>query len=269
MRLFERSPDDILHEAKTLHDPVATIALMSGGGDSSAMLKRCRGQVDYAVYIDTGTALPGVEQHAIAVCDQLGVELRIYRTPMTEYDTMVLDHGFPGKAQHGVAYVRLKERRVEDVKRDAKMRHHRSSRVLLVSGARADESTRRMGTTKAIHRTPTRSQVWVNPLIDWSNRKTKAYRDGWYKPSDVQLLTHRSGECNCGAFASEGEREMLADLFPEWFERIAWLEQGAKKNGLRFHTWGGTPGDAVPEFRPMCVGCEGQTAIDVGEPSAK
>ena len=37
--------------------------------------------------------------------------------------------------------------------------------------------------------------------------------------SDVAALMHRSGECNCGSYANPDEREMLASLWPRWFER--------------------------------------------------
>jgi 3'-phosphoadenosine 5'-phosphosulfate sulfotransferase (PAPS reductase)/FAD synthetase len=254
-RLFERDPDDIVHRAKTEHDPVATFALVSGGGDSSAMLYRCREHIDAAIYIDTGTALPGVEEHAVAVCEQLGVPLRIYRTPPSEYEAMVMHHGFPGKAQHGRAYIRLKERQIEKVRNDAKRGHKRSRRVLLLSGARAEESIRRMGTTVDVRKVKGKAVVWANPLIDWSNDAARMYRDGWYTPSDVQLLTHRSGECNCGAFADDGERKMLAGLSPEWWERIGALEVRAERAGVTWCRWGETPGDAIAEDLPMCASC--------------
>lgn len=148
-------------------------------------------------------------------------------------------HGFPGKGQHGVAYTTLKERRIEERLRLAKKGHPRSANVLFLSGVRRDESGRRANR-------PPMSEKWsakfVNPLIDWTNGQMTLARERYGIPqSDVAALLHRSGECNCGAFAdAEQERAMLKSLWPDWFATVIEpLEEEAERRGIRWCRWGG------------------------------
>jgi hypothetical protein len=101
--------------------------------------------------------------------------------------------------------------------------------------------------------------VFVNPLIDWTDAQMRAYRVEHALPeSDVAALIHRSGECNCGAFAAPGEREMLRSLWPDWFERtIASLEREAEAAGIPACRWGERPADvSAGDAGPMCSSCE-------------
>jgi hypothetical protein len=89
------------------------------------------------------------------------------------------------------------------------------------------------------------NQVWVNPLRDWSNAEMAEYRREHELPiSDVTALTHRSGECNCMAFASKGEPEFVAAMYPDWFaENIEPLQAAARERGLERCDWGWGAGD--------------------------
>jgi 3'-phosphoadenosine 5'-phosphosulfate sulfotransferase (PAPS reductase)/FAD synthetase len=247
-------PDELVERAKREHPPVAAFCLFSGGNDSAVLAHRMRGQYDALVFIDTGTALPGVRDHAQRVADWLGEELIIYDAG-DAFEQIVLHKpgiGFPGPAQHRIAYARLKDRSVEALVRAHK--RERMDRVLLLTGVRRAESQRRMGDRKPLARRF--AQVWANPLTDWTNAETAAYRREHGLPeSDVAALIHRSGECNCGCFAAPGEREMLADLFPEWWARIEDLERRAEAAGKRYCRWGGRPGPAT-DAGPLCSDCE-------------
>jgi hypothetical protein len=87
-----------------------------------------------------------------------------------------------------------------------------------------------------------------------------AYRIKHQLPqSDVAALMHRSGECNCGAFAYPGEREDLRTFYPEWFEKnIATLEREAEALGIPACRWGA--GGALPNegesAGPLCSDCQ-------------
>ena len=83
--------------------------------------------------------------------------------------------------------------------------------------------------------------MFVCPLIDWTGEDVRAYRAEYAIPeSAAAALLHRSGECNCGAFAATGERAMLKALYPEWWAKtIAPLEAQAQAAGIRWCRWGG------------------------------
>lgn len=121
----------------------------------------------------------------------------------------------------------------------SKQGHPRSARVLFLSGIRRAESRRRAG-RPAVDR-PGGSMVFACPLIDWTGVNMRRYRTDHQIPeSPAAALLHRSGECNCGAFAEKGEREMLQALYPRWWRStIVPLETQAQAAGIRWCRWGG------------------------------
>lgn len=243
----------LLIDAIVEHEPRKVFALVSGGNDSTVLaswVKRTIGhRLDAAVFIDTGTALPGVREFVEAFCANRYLPLLVYEAG-DEYARMVREHGFPGPASHRFAYVRLKERQIDALVRDHK--EAARDRIMLLTGVRRAESVRRMGTTQPVRRDG--AQVWVAPLIDWTDGDMRTYRlENGLEQSDVAALTHRSGECNCGAYAAPGEREELRSLWPEWFEaNIAPLERAV---GSR---WGDKPSEQPQSVGPLCSTCEFQ-----------
>lgn len=272
-------PDALVAEARARWSPIASYCLFSGGNDSAVTAHRCREHYDTLVWIDTGTAVPGVAEFIEQFATWIDKPLRVVSTAGA-FELLVLggrDHkedewagmGFPGPAQHGRAYNRLKERGIEQVLREAKAGQPRRSRVLFLTGVRRAESARRKK-RKPLNKK--RGQVYCNPLIDWTNGMMRAYREEHQLPeSEVAALLHRSGECNCGAFAVAGEeRGMLQSLWPEWWaSRIGWLEAQAEAQGLRYCRWGGydlegnragADGDE-PEPGILCTDCPQQLAL--------
>lgn len=254
-------PDGLVAQAKRDYRPVATFCLFSGGNDSAVVAHRLRGHYDALVFIDTGTAVPGVVEHCRRFADWLGERLLVYPAPDGAFERLVLDQGrgFPGPGVHNVAYNRLKDVAVEALVRDHKRRRS-SELVLLLTGMRRDESKRRMGHRPALRRV--KSEVWANPITDWTAGDMAAYRRDHALPeSDVAALLHRSGECNCGAFADPGERRLLEQLWPEWFDQtIGSLERRARAAGLRCWRWG-EPCAVEPERvgqldLPLCADCD-------------
>jgi 3'-phosphoadenosine 5'-phosphosulfate sulfotransferase (PAPS reductase)/FAD synthetase len=148
-------------------------------------------------------------------------------------------YGFPGKGQHGKAYSRLKERRIEELLRQTKEGQPRTATVLFLSGVRRSESRRRARREPMAERG---SAKFCSPLIDWTTEETVAYRSRFdLAQSDVAALLHRSGECNCGAFARVAEEAQLMRTFwPGWWaETIERLEAEAEALGIRWCRWGG------------------------------
>ncbi len=251
-------PDNLATGAKRRWSPIKTYCLFSGGNDSTVLAHRCHDHYDALCYVDTGTAVeecngPSVLAHVQTVAALLDKPL-VVMAAGDAYRMMVLGgktlkrgaragttepgYGFPGPGQHGKAYSRLKERQLEALVRDTKRGHRRSASVLLLSGVRRAESQRRATRMPLTERG---SQKFVNPLIDWSNKAVARYRTAHQLPqSDVSALLHRSGECNCGAYASaQDERAMLSSLFPQTWGRIAQLEADAQARGIRWCRWGG------------------------------
>jgi 3'-phosphoadenosine 5'-phosphosulfate sulfotransferase (PAPS reductase)/FAD synthetase len=261
-------PDELVAAAKAEHRPIRTFCLFSGGNDSMAVAHRLREHYDELVWIDTGTAVPGVREFVEHAADWLGKPLRALGQDFDAYRLLVLGGmdrkgrkwhvlGFPGPAQHGRAYNRLKERPLEQLLRETKEGHPRSARVMALTSIRRAESQRRRG-RQPINRKG--SMVFVNPLIDWTASDLFAYRAAQGLPeSDVAALLHRSGECNCGSFAGDGEREMLRSLWPEWFDqRIGALEREAEAMGLPCARWGErcvSDEDAEPAGE-LCSDCQ-------------
>jgi 3'-phosphoadenosine 5'-phosphosulfate sulfotransferase (PAPS reductase)/FAD synthetase len=174
--------------------------------------------------------------------------------------------GFPGPAGHRFAYQRLKERQLERIVRDVRQEFG-EGRVMLLSGVRMAESARRKMTGTAQGAWERRgNQVWVNPLLDWSNAEMVEYRREHELPiSDVTALTHRSGECNCLAFASKGEPEFLVAMYPDWFrDEIEPLQDAARKRRLEHWQWGWGAGEPpVGNVGRLCQGCEASRSSSV------
>lgn len=243
-------PDQLVAEAVAKHNPIARFCLFSGGGDSAVLAHRCRGHYSDLLFVDTGTALPGVISHVQTFAAWLGKPLRIYRHDDDAFRDLVFGgeapgFGFPGPGQHGRAYNRLKERMIEKNLRETKVGHHWKARVVYLTGIRRAESQRRRARAPM---TREGSAVFVNPLIDWTDRQMAEYREANDFPvSEVAEAIGRSGECNCGSFAAPGEREQLEQLYPAWFEeRIAKLEREAKAAGIVACRWGERPPDPPP-----------------------
>jgi 3'-phosphoadenosine 5'-phosphosulfate sulfotransferase (PAPS reductase)/FAD synthetase len=268
MKLFEdsapkRDAQQILQEAIEEHVPHRRFVMFSGGNDSSVTLRwaleQLDGELTAAVHIDTGTALPGVREHVESYCASLCVPLLVYSAG-DAYARMVRRYGVPGPGAHLYAYVWLKERQIERL-----IREHKSEwkdRIMLISGVRASESDRRMGNATPSERDG--AAVWVNPLIDWTTAQMFEYRERHSVPqSDVAALMHRSGECNCGAFAAPGEREMLQALYPAWFaSTIAPREAEAESLGLPC-MWGKRSPSARRDRRMRLCHCAGQLRLEL------
>lgn len=262
-------PDQVVREAFEAYTPVRTFCLFSGGHDSTVLAHRMRDSYDELAFIDTGTALPGVRDFIEAFADTLAKPLRILEGG-DAFRVLVVGgwwrgrfwepQGFPGPAAHNVAYQRLKKYQVEALVRDAKIEFAggaRMARIGLLTGTRRHESARRARTQTAPFRKE-KAQVWINPLIDWTDEQMRAYRAEHRLPeSDVAALIHRSGECNCGCFAAPGERQDLRSLWPHWFnETIAPLEQQARDLGLPGCVWGQRPHEQPAPAGPMCSDCQ-------------
>lgn len=259
----------ILSNAITEHEPTHVFILTSGGNDSIVPLHLFKDhpRVTAAVHIDTGIKAPDVEPHVRKSCDDLGLPLLIYRatehtrgdgTPdPQDYDAIVRTHGFPGPAQHGSMYRRLKERQIERLIRDHKADRH--DRILLVTGVRKSESNRRMGHVEETKREGAR--VWVAPIAHWNDEDMRVYRAHHNLPENpASKKLGMSGECLCGAYAKPGELARLEQHYPDIAARLHRLkhesgclwdwEHGPDAQWIEAGRGQGSLG-----FTPLCTSC--------------
>ena len=222
--------------------------LFSGGDDSLTALSVAAQHPAFtaAVHIDTGIGVwdDPDDRRSVArkfverTCAERGWPLLVYEaaqnvkangTPDAQvYERIVMKHGFPGPTEtaHRAMYIRLKDRAIERLIRD-----HRTipaQRFVLVAGARAEESARRMGSTipVSLHRA-SRGQVWVNVIHDYTKRDClDCIKRGGFERNPCSIKIHKSGECMCGAFAQDGELDCEIKLFyPEFVAYMRDLEQ--------------------------------------------
>ena len=228
----ERDSVALLDESAERHQASGVWGLISGGNDSLAntlvtsqarMFRGC-------LHIDTGIGIDETREFVRETCRAQGWPLKVYRAADCgqDYDALAIRYGFPGPGQHFRMYIRLKERALNRFIREHKT--HRHDRLVLSTGARSQESARRMG-----HVEPERREgvkVWVNPLHDWSKLECREYIESRGVPQNpVVALLHMSGECLCGAFAHPGELDEIALWYPQTAERIRDLETRVKEAG--------------------------------------
>lgn len=244
-----------LNVAIQQHQPIAVFGLFSGGHDSfcAAYVASLHPSCVGIVHINTGIGIEATRDYVRTTCRDRGWRLIEYRAKENvnakgepdpqDYAQIVLKHGFPGPAGHSMMYARLKQRALQRLERDwgADCRKKVKKRVLLVSGCRQQESTRRMGNTQEVQIDGRR--IWVAPILDWSKTDTSLCLEHVAQPrSEVVDLIHKSGECLCGAFAKPGELEEL-NMWPitrPAYERIKALQVAVRMNGKNWD-WGQRP----------------------------
>lgn len=218
---------------------VAAVGIgFSGGNDSTTLTHMFRHDVDFAIHANTTIGIEETREYVRNTCEEWGLSL-IERTPPREadhYHNLVLTRergkkgqalgGFPGPAMHFKMFQRLKERAIEQVRREV-ITNSRRERFVVILGRRRAESQRRSRVGIVDRRG---SRLNVSPLVNWTKADLNTYRmrcasEGNPLPNNkASGLIHMSGECLCGSFASPGEREEIAFWFPGPFEQIAELE---------------------------------------------
>jgi len=246
------TPEEILDLAISEHNPSHVFALFSGGHDSlvNTHITMQHPRASAVIHIDTGIGIPQTQDFVRETCAQYGWDLLIYRavdnvradgTPDPQvYEDLVTEFGFPGPGHHQKMYSRLKGRQVERLVRDHKT--HRTDRILLATGLRQNESLRRMAYSDPVTRVG--AQLWVNPIFYWSGPDCTEYMAAnGLKRNEVKDLLCMSGECLCGAYASEGELDEIETFFPKVGSRLRDLEKRVRAAGF---PWGWN--DAPPAW---------------------
>jgi 3'-phosphoadenosine 5'-phosphosulfate sulfotransferase (PAPS reductase)/FAD synthetase len=288
----------IIAEAVAEFKPVAIMAAYSSGDDSSVSTHFSMEHVPgcFVFNADTMVGLAPSRAHLHAVCERFkwpvevrkafaegppqktlvdradgsGRKMLVPFNPAilpagkwtdgaTAYEEMVLNHGFPGPGMHPLAYRRLKEQPIRRLLREYQSTQA-GKRVLIISGIRHDESSRRAGYQRAVAAGHF-GDVWVNPFYWRTAVDFEAYRQEFGIPRNpVKKQCGISGECCCGAFGNAAKEladylsglivRVAANGFPwSWAERPPqWWLDSRQGQGFLF-------GMAEPGFQPMCVGC--------------
>lgn len=248
----------VLAEAIDNYKPVKVFACFSGGNDSLVSTHLTMTEISDAtvLHVNTGIGIEETRNFVRNTCKEYGWPLNEMYPPNMTYEEFVLKYGFPGPAAHRYAYSWLKERAIRKAVRESKRKI--KDKVMLVTGVRLSESSRRMGYVKPIQKVG--ATVWVAPIFDMTTPQREEYIDNnELDRNRVSLLLGMSGECLCGAYAKPGELNKLSILFPEVAKQIRELEAKVEAQGVTKHHWGINQysKDEKKKFMPFCVGCEG------------
>jgi 3'-phosphoadenosine 5'-phosphosulfate sulfotransferase (PAPS reductase)/FAD synthetase len=244
--------------AVDMFSPDYIVSMVSGGKDSAA---------SHAVATEIGLPI-NLVIHGRTGCgiqETTDFVLRHYADTAvadagTAYEDYVLRKGFFGKGldAHGFAYRVLKATPFRKVISAELRQRKRGIRVLLLNGARKDESPNRQAHLRRARPDPAAGgNVWFNVIHDWSEPMRDAYLESRAVPiNPVAKALCRSGECMCGTMQTAAERVEAAALYPKWGAWLDGLE--AEARALHGFGWGETapkPSKQGDIFQPMCVGC--------------
>lgn len=293
----------IIQEVIELYRPIAVVAMFSGGNDSIVAthfavsnIPGCR-----VFHADTLVGLSPTHEHVLKCAKTEKWDITIGQAtaegppkkmrlngklvPFDEailpagkwtdadraYEEYTLNWGFPGrsKPQHARMYQRLKER---PIRRFLKTLGAKAgSPIMLISGVRHDESAIRAGYKRA-YAMGRMNDLWVNPFYYSTAGEFAVYRDEFGLPQNpVKRTCGISGECCCGTFGSNAERQAYQMVDPAFDAYLSDLESRVESNGFPWK-WGESPpkwwkdarrgqgylfdvADDQCKFQPMCVGC--------------
>lgn len=229
---------DIIDAAIAEHGPSHMFGLYSGGNDSSCSTHLLSQHPSFsrAVRIDTTMGIPESRVHALQVARDFQWRLLEYTAPVP-YRELVLRRGFPGPGAHSYMYINLKERAVDSLVREHKVKWN--DRIGLITGVRLSESERRMGHVEAIKRDG--CSLWIAPILHWNEDDKIEYMARYSIPRNpVTDKLCMSGECLCGAFAKKEELLDIEANYPETAAVIYALQAEAEAAGVHAK-WGTRP----------------------------
>ena len=253
----------IVRQAIEEFNPTHIVSMVSGGKDSAAcdaVARETGCKIDLVMHGNTRCGIPETTEFVRERYGALGEYVEA--DAGTAYEDYVLRKGFFGKgiAAHGFAYRILKATPFRKAVSKHIRQGKRNVRVMLLNGARKDESENRQKHLQPFRRDPASpNNIWVNVIHDWSQQDRDDYlRDRQTPINPVARELCRSGECMCGTMQSDQERGEAAAIFPKWGAWLAELEAEARKR----HGFGwGEPFPRVDkrqsafDFQPMCKDC--------------
>ncbi|MEM6342566.1 MAG: phosphoadenosine phosphosulfate reductase family protein [Bacteroidota bacterium] len=266
-----KKPKQIIKEAVSKYKPISALLMFSGGHDSltssvvAAKILIELGISFKAYHGDTQTGIKETQDFVKMICASMGWDL-VIRSPEPPYDyeSYVMQYGFPGPAKHPEMMRNLKLKPLRKyITHEVKSKPYARENVLLISGARAEESVIRLGYQETT--TKDDSRVWCSPIYYWSKDQCEDFMKANKLPRNpVKDRMCISGECLYGCFAKKEEPAELKSLYPEAWERLDRLSSYSPWK------WGQNPSEYKkhnPEgqydlftgevaYMPMCRSCE-------------
>lgn len=249
------------------YKPYATVLMLSGGRDSVSALVMCQIlgiKPDYVIHGITGTGLKEVLDYVKYLDNCTGFKFH-YANAGNSYQEYVLRNGFMGLGlkSHAVSYHLLKNQPFSKAISILIRQKKHNRKVLLLNGARRNESIRRKKTMLSPFRVQ-RSNVWVNIINDLLNEQTTELIEGsGKKVNPVYKVLCKSGECLCGTLCKrEEELSALKHAYRYKYDEIISLENAVLKKGLPWGWGQKKPAEhnsynrgSLELFPPACASC--------------
>jgi 3'-phosphoadenosine 5'-phosphosulfate sulfotransferase (PAPS reductase)/FAD synthetase len=221
------------------YSPYAIVVMFSGGDDSLTAYHVARYleiPTTHFLHGVTNTGITETTDFARQVGKQSGLRY-IEANAGNAFDEYVLRKGFfgIGEIAHENAYHILKNQRFRATLSQHIRQRKRNRNILLLTGARKQESNRRKLMTMNPIR-PDGSNIWVSLINDWTKLECLEFLDGQGRNPVTEIL-HRSGECLCGTMQSLETRREVSYWFPYWGKRMDSLEKEACSRGFCWK-WG-------------------------------
>ncbi len=250
----------IVRQAIADFNPTHIVSMVSGGKDSAASDQIARElgiKIDMVIHGNTRCGIPETTEFVRDVYGKLGEYVEA--DAGTAYEDYVLRKGFFGKGgdAHGFAYRILKATPFRKAISAAIRQRQRGIRILLLNGARKDESENRKKRLQVTRADPAaQGNLWVNIIHNWSQDDRDEYLESRGTPiNPVAKALCRSGECMCGTMQT-------AAIYPAWGNWLSELEKLViEKHGFGWGVPFPKPRDpAQGEFFPMCSDCMARAA---------
>ncbi len=253
----------ILKNAMEMFNPTHIVSMVSGGKDSAACDQVARElgvKIDFVIHGNTRCGIPETTDFVRDTYGKLGDYAEA--DAGTAYEDYVLRKGFFGKgiSAHGFSYRVLKATPFRKTISKFIRHGNRGIRVMLLNGARKDESENRKKHLQVWRKDPAQAgNIWVNLIHDWTQDDRDAYLIDRKTPiNPVAKALCRSGECMCGTMQTAAERVEAATLYPKWGTWLDKLEAEVIK--LHGFGWGANfprkrPTGQMDMFQPMCKDC--------------
>lgn len=170
---------NIITEAVEIFKPTHIVSMVSGGKDSAcsdAVARELGLKIDFVIHGNTGCGIPETSQFVREIYSNLSDYVEA--NAGSAYEDYVLRKGFFGKgiSAHSFAYNVLKATPFRKAL-SANIRHgKRDVRILLINGARKDESENRKKHLKVWRSDPAqKNNIWVNIIHNWSQEDRDKY----------------------------------------------------------------------------------------------